>query len=67
MLDLLPEESLGATGPILAFPAYSQPEQQRLATMQKTDERMLEELAREVARDFSGRIVIGNDLTEIDV
>ena len=35
--------------------------------MQKTDERMLEELAREVARDFSGRIVIGNDLTEIDV
>jgi hypothetical protein len=28
---------------------------------------MLDELANEVARDFSGRIVIGNDLTEIDV
>ena len=33
----------------------------------RKDERMLEELAREVARDFSGRIVIGSDLTEIDV
>jgi ribonuclease BN (tRNA processing enzyme) len=33
----------------------------------RKDERMLEELASEVARDFSGRIVIGNDLTEIEV
>ena len=33
----------------------------------RKDERMLDELANEVARDFSGRIVIGNDLTEIDV
>ena len=28
---------------------------------------MLDELAEEVARDFSGRIVIGSDLTEIDL
>ena len=33
----------------------------------RKDERMLDELANEVALDFSGRIVIGNDLTEIDV
>jgi ribonuclease BN (tRNA processing enzyme) len=33
----------------------------------RKDERMLDELANEVARDFSGRIVIGSDLTEIDV
>jgi ribonuclease BN (tRNA processing enzyme) len=33
----------------------------------RKDDRMLDELAKEVARDFSGRIVIGNDLTEIDV
>src|SRR5262245_6483187 len=31
----------------------------------RKDERMLDELANEVARDFSGRIVIGSDLTEI--
>ena len=30
-------------------------------------ERILDALAEEVARDFSGRIVIGRDLTEIDV
>jgi len=28
---------------------------------------MLDELANEVARDFAGRIVIGHDLTEIEV
>jgi ribonuclease Z len=33
----------------------------------RKDERMLEKLAEEVARDFSGRIVIGEDLTEIEV
>jgi ribonuclease Z len=33
----------------------------------RKDERMLEVLADEVARDFTGRIVIGSDLTEIDV
>jgi ribonuclease Z len=33
----------------------------------RKDERMLDELANEVARDFSGRIIIGSDLTEIDV
>jgi ribonuclease BN (tRNA processing enzyme) len=33
----------------------------------RTDDRILDEIASEVARDFSGRIVIGNDLTEIDV
>ncbi len=33
----------------------------------RKDERMLKKLAEEVARDFSGRIVIGEDLTEIDV
>src|SRR5262245_34669838 len=33
----------------------------------RKDARMLDVLAAEVARDFSGRIVIGHDLTEIDV
>ena len=33
----------------------------------RRDERMLQMLAEEVARDFSGRIVIGEDLTEIEV
>ena len=33
----------------------------------RKDERMLEKLAEEVARDFSGRIVVGEDLAEIDV
>jgi ribonuclease Z len=33
----------------------------------RKDERMLEALAEEVARDFSGRIIIGEDLMEIDV
>jgi ribonuclease BN (tRNA processing enzyme) len=33
----------------------------------RKDERMLDLLAEEVARDFSGKIVIGHDLTEIDV
>ena len=33
----------------------------------RNNQRMLEMLAEEVARDFSGRIVIGEDLTEIDV
>jgi ribonuclease BN (tRNA processing enzyme) len=33
----------------------------------RKDERMLDRLAEEVARDFSGRIIIGEDLTEIDV
>ena len=33
----------------------------------RQNEHMLEELANEVARDFSGRIVVGHDLTEIDV
>ena len=33
----------------------------------RKDERMLEVLAEEVARDFSGRIVMGHDLTEIEV
>lgn len=33
----------------------------------RKDERMLEKLAEEIARDFSGRIVVGEDLTEIDV
>jgi ribonuclease Z len=33
----------------------------------RKDERVMDALAEEVARDFSGRIVIGRDLTEIDV
>ncbi len=33
----------------------------------RKDDRMLDKLAKEVARDFSGRIVVGNDLAEIDV
>lgn len=33
----------------------------------RQDDRMLDVLAEEVAQDFSGRIIIGNDLTEIDV
>ena len=33
----------------------------------RKDERIMDALAEEVARDFSGRIVIGRDLTEIDV
>ena len=33
----------------------------------RADGAMLEVLAEEVAKDFSGRIVIGQDLTEIDV
>ena len=33
----------------------------------RKDERMLEALAEEVARDFSGRIIIGEDLMEIDL
>jgi ribonuclease Z len=33
----------------------------------RKDEHMLEVLAEEVARDFSGRIVMGQDLTEIEV
>ena len=33
----------------------------------RKDDRMLDRLAEEVARDFSGRIVLGEDLTEIDV
>jgi len=33
----------------------------------RKDERMLEALAEEVARDFSGRIIIGEDLMEIEV
>jgi ribonuclease Z len=33
----------------------------------RKDERMLDKLAEEVARDFSGRIVVGEDLTKIDL
>ncbi len=33
----------------------------------RKDDRMLETLAEEVARDFTGRIVIGEDLTEIEL
>jgi ribonuclease Z len=33
----------------------------------RSDDGMLEKLAEEVARDFPGRIIIGEDLTEIDV
>jgi ribonuclease Z len=33
----------------------------------RSDERVLDALAEEVAKDFSGRIVIGKDLTEIEV
>jgi ribonuclease Z len=33
----------------------------------RRDQRMLDVLAEEVARDFSGRIIVGADLTEIDV
>jgi ribonuclease Z len=33
----------------------------------RKDERMLDRLAEEVARDFSGRIILGEDLTEIDL
>jgi ribonuclease Z len=33
----------------------------------RKDERMLDKLAEEVALDFSGRIVVGEDLTEIDL
>jgi len=33
----------------------------------RRDERYLEVLAEEVARDFSGRIVVGRDLTEVEV
>jgi ribonuclease Z len=33
----------------------------------RKDESVLDLLAEEVARDFSGRIIIGRDLTEIDV
>jgi ribonuclease Z len=33
----------------------------------RKDERMLDRLAEEVARDFSGRIILGVDLTEIDL
>ncbi|MEZ0302581.1 MAG: MBL fold metallo-hydrolase [Hyphomicrobiaceae bacterium] len=33
----------------------------------RRDERFLQVLADEVARDFSGRIVVGEDLTEVDV
>lgn len=33
----------------------------------RKDDRALDLLAEEVARDFSGRLVIGNDLTEIEV
>jgi ribonuclease Z len=32
----------------------------------RKDERMLDKLAEEVARDFSGHIVLGEDLTEMD-
>jgi ribonuclease Z len=33
----------------------------------RKDERMLDKLAEEIARDFSGRIVVGEDLMEIDL
>jgi ribonuclease Z len=33
----------------------------------RKDERMLDKFAEEVPRDFSGRIVVGEDLTEIDL
>jgi ribonuclease Z len=33
----------------------------------RKDERMLDKLAEEVARDFAGRIVIAEDLTELEV
>jgi ribonuclease BN (tRNA processing enzyme) len=33
----------------------------------RKDERMLDKLAEEVARDFSGRLIVGEDLTEIDL
>ena len=33
----------------------------------RKDERMLGRLVEEVARDFSGRIIVGEDLTEIDL
>jgi ribonuclease Z len=33
----------------------------------RKDERILDRLVEEVARDFSGRIVVGEDLTEIDL
>jgi ribonuclease Z len=33
----------------------------------RKDESVLDLLADEVARDFSGRIIVGRDLTEIDV
>ena len=33
----------------------------------RQNDRMLDVLAEEVARDFSGRIIVGHDLTEIDV
>lgn len=33
----------------------------------RKDERMLHALAEEVARDFTGRLIIGEDLTEIDL
>jgi hypothetical protein len=33
----------------------------------RSDERVLKVLAEEVARDFSGRIIVGEDLMEIDV
>jgi ribonuclease Z len=33
----------------------------------RKDERMLDKLAEEVARAFSGRLIVGEDLTEIDL
>jgi ribonuclease Z len=33
----------------------------------RKEERILDNLVEEVARDFSGRIIVGEDLTEIDL
>jgi ribonuclease Z len=33
----------------------------------RKDDRMLDKLAEEIARDFSGRIIVGEDLTEVDL
>ena len=33
----------------------------------RTDESMLDQIAEEVTRDFSGRLIVGKDLTEIEV
>jgi len=33
----------------------------------RKDDRMLEKLTEEIARDFSGRIIVGEDLSEIEL